>query len=188
MTLKRVTLWALPLAVTTIACGDENLTPSDKATFATAQGLTAEQGTLHFATSDDYFRIGVELANMDPDERKAWETSQGFSSLLTYTDEVTDNFELRLGEAMGRTDIFSVSADSTIDTDIPLMLAAVANKEGYFYIGNTICKVDNQSMASVESGTESDVDAALRTGGSSQWLIGQCSKSQSRRKSQSHHY
>ena len=162
--MRRLSLF-VPLALA--ACTADNISPdmADGAAADTAApSVRVVDGTLHFATSEAYFDFGREMVNCDPDERRRWEASHGFTSMLSYAEDVMDDYELRLGEALGRPDIFSVAADSTVDLEVPLTLAVLADKEGYFYIGDAICKVDNSGMARVEGGDKAAVDDALTMG------------------------
>ena len=162
--MRRLSLF-VPLALA--ACTADNISPdmADGAAADTAApSVRVVDGTLHFATSEAYFDFGREMVNRDPDERRRWEASHGFTSMLSYAEDVMDDYELRLGEALGRPDIFSVAADSTVDLEVPLTLAVLADNEGYFYIGDAICKVGNSGMARVEGGDKAQADAALRSG------------------------
>ncbi len=163
-TMRRLSLF-VPLALA--ACAADNISPdlADGAAADTAApSVRVVDGTLHFATSEAYFDFGREMVNRDPDERRRWEASHGFTSMLSYAEDVMDDYELRLGEALGRPDIFSVAADSAVDLEVPLTLAVLADKEGYFYIGDAICKVGNSGMARVDGGDKAQAEAALRSG------------------------
>lgn len=171
--MRRLSLF-VPLALA--ACSADNISPdlADGAAAAdtAAPSVRVVDGTLHFATSEAYFDFGREMVNRDPDERRRWEASHGFTSMLSYAEDVMDDYELRLGEALGRPDIFSVAADSTVDLEVPLTLAVLADKEGYFYIGDAICKVDNSGMAQVEGGDKAQAEAALRSGAVPEGAVG----------------
>lgn len=156
----------VPLALA--ACSADHVAPdlstASVADTAAAPSVRVVDGILHFATSEAYFDFGREMVNRDPDERRRWEASRGFTSMLSYAEDLIGNYELRLGEALARPDIFCVAADSTVDLDVPLTLAVLADKEGYFYIGDAICKVGDSRMARIEGGDKAQADDALKSG------------------------
>ncbi len=124
--------------------------------------VSVKDGILHFASADDFFNFSLRMANSSEDERIAWEDSIGFTSMLTYADNITANIKNHWDEITDRTDIFSVSGDSLIRLDVPSTFAVAANADGYYFIGNTICKVDKTFAASVEGGDKHDADMALQ--------------------------
>lgn len=152
-------------ALTFISCGDDADPELDtKAEQPTQEAVTVEDGTLHFATAADYNDFSLRMANSDPEERLAWERRLGFTSMLSYAERVTSDSDLHLYEALGRPDIFSVADDSTVTLEVPDAFASAANADGYYYVGNSICKVDKEFTASVKDGGKEDVDAAIRNG------------------------
>ena len=102
------------------SCGKEDVEPQGH-TGGEREKVAVVDGVLHFATTGDYFDFSVEMANKDPEERRAWEERNGFTSMLTFAEDVMGDPELRYGEALARPEIFSVSSDSVIDIEVPLV-------------------------------------------------------------------
>ena len=134
---------------------------SDSTTTASA-AVSVKDGILHFATADDYFNFSLRMANCADDDRMAWEDSIGFTSMLTYADSITNDIESHWNEVTARTDIFSIAGDSIVRFDVPSTFAVAANADGYYFIGNSICKVDKNFATSVEGGDKQDADITLR--------------------------
>ena len=134
---------------------------SDSTTTAAA-AVSVKDGILHFATADDYFNFSLRMANCANDDRMAWEDSIGFTSMLTYADSITNDIESHWNEVTARTDIFSIAGDSIVRFDVPSTFAVAANADGYYFIGNSICKVDKNFATSVEGGDKQDADITLR--------------------------
>lgn len=159
--LAAITLTALVFS----SCNEEiEPTPNLGQSGAGQEAVAVEDGVLHFATAADYNDFSLRMANSDPEERIAWERRHGFTSMLSYAERVAGNPELHLGEALGRHDIFNVAEDSTVTLEVPDAFASAANADGYFYIGNTVCKVDKEFTASVVDGGKEEVDATIRNG------------------------
>lgn len=163
--MRRLSLF-VPLVLA--ACSADNVVPfgNDAASSETINedSVMVVDGVLMLPATASYVDFGVRLVNMPTEERLRWEERVGFSSLLSYADDVVENSDLRLGEAQARPELFCVSPDSIVDLDVPLSLAALANKDGYFRVGNAVCKVDNHRMAFVRGGNASLADEALRSG------------------------
>ena len=134
---------------------------SDSTTTAAA-AVSVKDGILHFATADDYFNFSLRMANCADDDRRTWEDSIGFTSMLTYADSITNDIESHWNEVTARTDIFSIAGDSIVRFDVPSTFAVAANADGYYFIGNSICKVDKNFATSVEGGDKQDADITLR--------------------------
>ena len=126
--------------------------------------VTVEDGIPCYATDDVYFHVGSFAANLAPANRIEWEKSLGFTSMFTFAESVIGKGVLGLGEAYGRPEVFSVSEDSVVDIEVPLVLASIANSNGYFRIGDKLCKVDRYRMVAIENGSKTDVDEALESG------------------------
>lgn len=163
---KRILLF-VPLALA--ACAAEHVAPNLANVAAKAETLNEDSvmvvdGVLTLPATVSYVDLGGRLVNQPTEERLQWEERIGFYSLLSYADDVVENSGLRLGEALARPEVFCVSADSVVDLDVPLSLAALANKDGYFRVGEAVCKVDNHRMAFVRGGSLSLADEALWSG------------------------
>ena len=143
------------------SCGKEDVEPQGH-TGGEREKVAVVDGVLHFATTGDYFDFSVEMANKDPEERRAWEERNGFTSMLTFAEDVMGDPELRYGEALARPEIFSVSSDSVIDIEVPITYATVANEVGYYYVGDAIVKVDAHYVAQANRGDKALVDELLR--------------------------
>ncbi len=124
--------------------------------------VSVKDGILHFESDDAYFEYGRRLLRMSNEERKEWEETHGFTSMLTFAESVMGKEERGITEAASRPEIFTIDADSTIEFNVPLALATIANKDGYFCVENRFCKVDQNNMATVEDGVMTDVDEILK--------------------------
>lgn len=124
--------------------------------------VSVKDGILHFVSDDAYFEYGRRLLRMSNEERKEWEETHGFTSMLTFAESVMSKEELGITEAASRPEIFTIDADSTIEFNVPLALATIANKDGYFCVENRFCKVDQNNMATIEDGGIADVDEILK--------------------------
>ncbi len=124
--------------------------------------VSVKDGILHFESDDAYFEYGRRLLRMSNEERKEWEETHGFTSMLTFAESVMGKEERGITEAASRPEIFTIDADSTIKFNVPLALATIANKDGYFCVENRFCKVDQNNMATVEDGVMTDVDEILK--------------------------
>ena len=167
-------LAAITLTALVFSSCNEDIEPTPNLGQAVAgqEAVAVEDGVLHFATAADYNDFSLRMANSDPEERIAWERRHGFTSMLSYAERVAGAPEIHLGEALGRLDIFNVAEDSTVTLEVPDAFASAANADGYYYIGNTVCKVNKEFTASVVDGGKEDVDAAIRNGTVPEGLYG----------------
>lgn len=164
--MSKIHLTAIAFAsLTFISCGDDVNPEFDaKTEQPTQEDVTTKDGIPHFASVADYNDFSLRMANSDPEARRICEKRLGYTSMLSYAERVTADAELHMGEALGRPDIFSVAEDSTVTLEVPDAFASATDADGYFYIGNSICKVDKEFTASVVDGCKEDVDAAIRNG------------------------
>ncbi len=159
--MSKTFIFAASLATIAVAsCNDEAVLPTEDSVLDT-ETVTVEDGILHFATSADYFDFSLKMANEDPEKRMEWEKEHHFTSMLSFAERITEDSELHLGEALARPDIFSVSEDSVVSLEVPVSLASVANADGYYYVGDIICKVDKEFSASINGGSLKDADRVL---------------------------
>lgn len=142
------------LLLLTVSCAEDVQYP--------ISAVVTSEGALRFANAEDFFQAVDAASELDRDRLDEWEKSIGFNSMRRTFLEA----ERRLGPALDRerTALLAEYADVLdpgAETPMPRVrangYAALANRQGIFYIGSTIHHVSANKVSALRNGTVSSI-------------------------------
>lgn len=126
-------------------------------------------GTLHFATLEDLTGTLNTLAEMPRKEIDEWEIQNGFYSIRRMTNEVFN----KIGIAKSEQEVEAIILQNqhlvkkTEDGIKPVLdilnYRSICNKDGVYFIENTLNKVKGEFLIGVEDWNQEKLDIATRT-------------------------
>lgn len=164
--MKHLLHFIIATACAITACDDDTAlrTESD----AQDTKVSVSDGILHFATAQDFRDYSLRMANLGTEERAKEEDANGFTSMLTYAETLLADVDANEGALQASPEIFSYSTDTVddalmvrADIEVPASVAAAANTDGFYYIGDVIYKVDRHCQAYVRGGDAEAVSKVL---------------------------
>ena len=127
-------------------------------------------GTLYFSDVDAFIRITNDLGELSGKDRDEWEESINFKSLRS---EINDVFNL-IENAKTENDVQQIlinnediiyDKEGMIVSKIPIVLyQSICNREGVFFVGNTIHKVYENRIYTANGNNISSIDEVIAKG------------------------
>ncbi|MCQ2229980.1 MAG: hypothetical protein MJZ13_09595 [Bacteroidales bacterium] len=154
----KTTTFALLAALSLVSC-DEEVQNFDLS--SENPEIKVTEGTLHFSSAEEFFKVNSDIANMDEDTRKNWEEHIGFKSLHSTLAELEELYEFSDTLISIYPQYYTI-IDSITTRTIPLSYSAIADAQGVFYVQNTIHKVDGDNIAFDSNGNIETVTELLQ--------------------------
>jgi hypothetical protein len=169
----RLEHFVLPVAISClIGCGVQSTSPPASATVSGEPAIeyVDEGGALHFATAADFFATVKAVSERSPAARDAWEKRIGFRSLRRTFDEFgaqlerarTEEEQSRLLQEYG--DIAENVGDEIRPRIRAEAYAAIANRQGLYYVGGRLHQVTEEAVYSSEDNRVKTIENARLTG------------------------
>lgn len=169
-----------PLVVITILCvcltalfitscekNNDNIKPINSNQLLT-EGISIKEGALSFETVHSFFKTTELLGSMTPDERDAWESAIGFTSMRKELNTIFKN----LSECESENEvsnIISKNSDLVVkqgEDVVPIIKSsiypAICNREGIFYVDGVIHKVIVDQIVTSTDGKIETIKKSLK--------------------------
>lgn len=148
------------------ACNNDVENPAE-ANIHLSSPITIENGVLHFSSIASFSEACDNISDMSEDEFRQWENSLSFKSLRSEINFALDQLE-ECNDSLLFQNLLTINGDllevkdSTI---VPIVesesYASITNREGLFYIGETLHKVKRGQLIVSLSGNIENVNEAL---------------------------
>ncbi len=138
--------------------------------------ITIEGGILHFSSIASFAETCDNISDMNEDEFRQWENSLSFKSLRSEINFALDQLEecndslLFQNLLTINSDLFEVEDSTIVPIVESISYASITNREGFFYIGETLHKVKGGKLIvslsrNVENINEALSDGSLKSAG-----------------------
>lgn len=166
--MRKISLLFLGLFALLVSCKKNEVSVNQvEKDVVSNEGIQLRNGALVFNDPDAFFDVIEKLGTKTKKERDEWEKSIGFVSLRAELNQVFEKLDSAKDETEYNNIIANNSDFVVVENGMvkPIIYsntyAMVLNKEGIFYIGETIHKVYSNKLAFLENGTPEEVDAIL---------------------------